>query len=369
MSPEIHEIGKNFYMIRSREKEFHRNIYIKKFVGEHGESINMVMDPGTPMDYPALSKAAKELIGGIKNFHIIFLSHQDPDVSSNTPAILAAAPRAMVFTSIDSWRLVKMYGIPEKRFKPVESFKNDVLKIKRTGSFIQFLPARYCHFRGAYMFYDHESRVLFTGDFMAGLNTKKEGGIYANEESWEGISLFHQIYMPSRKALRATVDRIGLLSPPPEVIAPQHGDVVAGEFLTEFLIRLSSLSVGVDLEEASEADKESLILALTSFMDMLKMLYPEVHSSLLQILTQSGDFTTAFDVAGGTIKGVKLIPSSAIHYFWKALTSVSPDDIHSELRGMLISSLNSFGVEVPASLKEESKEEGEELVDLTKMFG
>ncbi len=367
MTPEIHEIGKNFYLIKSKEKDFHRNIYIKKFVGPHGESINMVMDPGTALDYPSLSKATKELIGGIKNIHIIFLSHQDPDVSSNISPILASAPKAMVFTSIDTWRLVKMYGIPEQRFKPVESFKNDVLKIKRTGTFIQFVPARYCHFRGAYMFYDHESRILFSGDFMAGLNTKKDPGIYANEESWEGISLFHQIYMPTQKALRATVDRIGLLSPPPEVIAPQHGDVVAGEFLAEFLTRLSSLSVGVDLEEGLEAEKESLILALTSFMDMLEMLYPEVHSSLLDTLTHSGDFTTVFDVAGGTIKGVKLIPSSAIHYFWKALAGSSPEETHDELRGMFISSLNSFGLEIPPSLKEEEKKEGS--IDLTKMFG
>ncbi len=375
MHGEIQEIGKEFYLLRSDEKDFHRNIYIKRFVGPNGDSLNMIMDPGTPLDYPSLSKALKELIGGVKNIHIVFLSHQDPDVSSNIGAILASAPKALVFTSIDTWRLVKMYGIPEKRFKPIESFKKDLLKVKRTGHWIQFVPARYCHFRGAMMIYDHESRILFSGDFMAGVNTRKGPGIYANEESWEGISLFHQIYMPSKRAIQMTVDRINMLNPTPKVIAPQHGDIVKGQLLEDFLQRLASLDVGLDTEENIEAEKENLYVALSSFLEMLKLTYPDVHSSLMELLTSAGEFTTAFKIVGGSVMEIKLLPKTAINHFWKALKKASSPDLHEELGGLFANSLKSFGIEPPEETLPEGPEEEDtkdltsELVDLDKLFG
>ncbi len=372
MHGELQEIGEEFYLLRSEEEDFHRNIYIKRFVGPDGDSLNMIMDPGTPLDYPALSKALKDLIGGIRNLHIIFLSHQDPDVSSNVGAILASAPRALVFTSIDTWRLVKMYGIPENKFKPIESFKRELLKVKRTGHWIQFVPARYCHFRGAMMLYDHESRILFSGDFMAGVNTRKGPGIYATEESWEGISLFHQIYMPSKKAIQRTVDRIGMLNPLPQVIAPQHGDVVKGELVDEFLHRLSSMDVGLDTEESIEAEKENLYVALNSFLDMLKLTYPAVHSKLISTLTTAGEFTTVFKIVGDNVLEVKLLPKTALEHFWKAMKSSAEADLHEELAGLFVNSLRSFGVEPPPELSRPAPEDKTlttEMVNLDKIFG
>jgi len=347
MQKQIVEIAKDFFLLRSKEEDFHRNIYIKRFTGTHGDSITMVMDPGTQMDYPVLSTVLKDLIGGIKNIHLIFLSHQDPDVSSNVSAILASAPRAIVISSIDTWRLVKMYGIPEKRFKSIESFKYDTLRIKKTGHYIQFIPAYYCHFRGASMFYDHESKVLFSGDFLGGLNTRKGDGVFATEDSWEGISLFHQIYMPSKKAVQATIDRIGLLNPLPEIIAPQHGDVIRGELVAEFLGRLATLDVGIDAEERTEAEIETLIVAFNDFLSMLKMTYPDFHSILVNDLKTHGEFTTLFILTGDSISGLKLLPKDVIYHLWKKLTAITPEETHNELKGLFVSSLQKFGVEIP----------------------
>lgn len=365
MQPQVHQIGKEFYLLRSEEEYFHRNIYIKRFIGTHGESINMIMDPGTAVDYPVLSRVLKDLIGGIKNLHIIFLSHQDPDVSSNTPAILASAPKAIVFSSIDSWRLIKMYGIPENRFRAVEDLKFDTIKLKNTGHYIQFVPAKYCHFRGGMMFYDHESRILFSGDFLAGVDTRKGDGIYANEDSWQGISLFHQIYMPSKKAIQMTVDRIGLLNPIPDIIAPQHGDVIKDGYVSEFLGRLASLDVGVDNEEWNQEKIENLIVALNNFLEMLKMMYPEVYAAFLQSLTSSKEFTPSFKLSGEIIAEIKLLPNDAIYHFWKSLLGVTGKDMIDELRGLLVNSLTNFGLEIPEFLKvEEGKAASEELEDL-----
>ena len=97
------------------------------------------MDPGTRLDMPKLVKALQELIGGIQNLDLIFVSHQDPDLTSNLPALLASAPRAIILASIDTWRLIRMYGIEERRFKAVEEFRSQVLKIKKTVHTIQIL--------------------------------------------------------------------------------------------------------------------------------------------------------------------------------------------------------------------------------------
>ena len=354
MASELHEIGKEFYLLRSGEKFLHRNIYIKRFVGTHGESMNMLMDPGTSVDYPVLSKTLKELIGGIKNVHAIFLSHQDPDVSSNIMAILASAPKAIILASEDTWRLISMYGIPEKRFKSVESFKFDVLRIKKTGHYIQFIPAKYCHFVGATMFYDFESKVIFTGDFLGGVDTRDGSGIYADEKSWEGISLFHQIYMPSKKALQIAVDKIGLLNKTPEIIAPQHGDVIKGEFVYDFLSRIASLDVGLDAAEWEEDKLSTLMVALNGFLDMLKNLYPDIHQGVISSLSKSQEFTPSIRVSGDSIVQIKILPQDAIYHFWKELVNVSDEDTLSELRGLFASSLSNFGIELPDFIIKES---------------
>lgn len=123
----------------------------------------MLMDPGTKLDIASLLDVLKELIGGIQNIDIVFLSHQDPDVTSNCNTVLTAAPRSSVIASIDTWRLISMYGISEKRFISTEKPGFGTLNLKRTGHKIQFVPARFCHFRGAMMFYGHESNILFPG--------------------------------------------------------------------------------------------------------------------------------------------------------------------------------------------------------------
>lgn len=319
----VQEIGKEFYLIRSPEKELHRNIYLKKFISsDRKERVNMIFDPGTPLDYENLFKILKDLIGGVQNVNLIFISHQDPDITSNLKAFLAANPNALILGSIDTFRLVSMYGISEKNFKGVETFKRDIIKITRTGHMIQFVPAYFCHFRGAMMVYDFESRVLFSGDFLAGVNTKKSDGIYATEESFEGISIFHQIYMPSKKALLLTIDRIGLLNPLPEVIAPQHGDVVKGDLIYDFLTRLTKLDVGLDILSWTEREKDNLIIALNNFLNSLKGVDSEIYEKLILKLKRVGEFTQIFTFTDDIIEDIKLTPEDGVDYIVRNLYEI-----------------------------------------------
>lgn len=338
----VHEIGKEFFLIRSPEKELNRNIYLKRFISsDRKERVNMIFDPGTPLDYEALFKILKDLIGGVQNINLIFISHQDPDLTSNLKALLAANPNALILGSIDTFRLVSMYGISEKNFKGVETFKRDIVKISRTGHLIQFVPAYFCHFRGAMMVYDFESKVLFSGDFLAGTNTKKKGDIYATEESFDGISIFHQIYMPSKKALLLTIDRIGLLNPLPEVIAPQHGDVIKGNLIYDFLTRLTKLDVGLDLMSWTQSEKDNLIDAINQFLNSLKNLDKDIYEKLILKLKRVGEFTQIFSYTDDIVEDIKLTPQDSVDYIVRNLYEIENGSPYVSL---LVNSLTNHGL-------------------------
>jgi glyoxylase-like metal-dependent hydrolase (beta-lactamase superfamily II) len=356
----IHEVSKEFFSIRSPEEDFHRNIHIKRFRG-NGAQVNMIFDPGTKVDIPNLMEAADQLIGGLQNIHLIFLSHQDPDVSSNTPALLQIAPSSLVIASIDTWRLVKMYGIHESRFRPFEGFRSSWVNVKKTGHRVQFLSARFCHFRGALMCYDPESGVLFTGDFLGGTDSRTSEGIWADEDSWEGISLFHQIYMPSSKAVKASLDRIARLNPMPDVIAPQHGDPIRGDLVPEFISRLGSLKVGLDLLDEGEPQKELAVVALNAFLDSLKELYPAVHGEVLKALERPQGFTTFFNFTAGTLTEMKVGIPESMAFFWKLLEQSVPVELHGNIQVMLTSSLDQFSLPSPRQFASAGGEGGEML--------
>ncbi len=345
------EIKEGVYLFKSGEEDFHRNIYLRIF-SRKGEKVSILIDPGTKLDMPSLLQHLRELIGGVQNLDLIFLSHQDPDVSSNLSALLASAPRAVVIASVDTWRLVRMYGIDQRRFKAVEEFRTDRLRIKKTGHMIQIVPAYFCHFRGAMMLYDVESRVLFSGDFMAGVNTKEERGIFAKEDSWEGIFLFHQIYMPSTAAVRETIGRIGMLNPLPEIIAPQHGDVVEGDLVMEFLNRMAELPVGIDFLLSIQPEKERILLSLNEFLEELRGSRPQTFNLLLRELKRPDSFTSPFVFAGDTITDLKLSTKGAILFLWRVLQRIVPEQESQEIKVSLVGALDRHDLEIPPELAE-----------------
>ena len=365
----LHEIGKEFYLLRSEEPEFHRNIYFKRFIGPDGSQVNMIMDPGTKLDLSRVIAAANHLFGGLQNLDIIFVSHQDPDLTSNLDAILTAAPKALLLASIDSWRLIRMYGLPDNRFKAIEDFRTDTLKIRKTGHLIKFVPAYYCHFRGAMMVYDFESRVLFTGDFMGGTDTRKGPGVYATEESWPGIAMFHSIYMPTNSVVRSTIDRIGMLDPFPEVIAPQHGDVIKGDLVYDFLGRLMELDVGLDLMEKEKPEKETLVIAVNEFLDKLKASNAPVYKVILARLKEPGKFTTPFYVPAEVVVDVKVDVNDALRFLWDSIDEKIPDvSTQRMVKKLLLSTLKQYDIKLPfkvdITLEEETPPEADKNIFL-----
>lgn len=350
----IYEIAKEVFLIKSDEHDFHRNIYLKRFIAPDGTVKNMIFDPGTKLDLPNLLEALKKLTGGIQEVDFVFLSHQDPDVSANINMILTTAPRAVVLASLDTWRLVKMYGLPEKRFWGIENLKSETVKIKKTGHKITFIPALYAHFRGAMMVYDYESDVLFPGDFLGGLNTRGGSDIYATEESWKGISLFHQLYIPCNRAVQNAIGKIGMLPKIPGIVAPQHGDILKGKIIETFMDRLMQLDVGLDIS-SDKSDRELILLALNKFLEIFQSQQNEYFIRLMSELKKPGEFTTFFTISENTILNLKISEQEAISFFWETTRKHIPGEILPLISALFVDTMEEFGIHIPPDIASQVK--------------
>jgi glyoxylase-like metal-dependent hydrolase (beta-lactamase superfamily II) len=220
------------------------NTYLRQFSGPRNGT-NICVDPGSQFDASVIEANISSLTGD-GGVDFITVNHQDPDVTGNLPDFCHNYPAATVMLSEDTWRLVQHLLVRPGQLQfplPLASRR----QIVRDGIAWQSVPTPFCHFRGAMAWYDPEARILFSGDLFGGLNQLGRVHLFAEESDWQGIALFHQIYMPTREVLRYAVRQIRSLSPAVQVIAPQHGHIIAGDLVPLFLERMDQLLVGADL--------------------------------------------------------------------------------------------------------------------------
>jgi flavorubredoxin len=303
------ELRENVWWLANRSDSLLEvNIYLLCYPHEKGQS-NLIIDPGPPELLTCLQKAAAPVIGGLEKLHGILINHQDPDVAPNAAYIQKLNPQCMVVASEDTWRLIHFFGLKASRFKAVESYRHHRAAMPG-GCRLIFVPSPFCHFRGAMMYYDERSRILFSGDLFGGLSYSSD--LYADESSWEGIKTFHQLYMPSRDALKLAVSRIRNLDPPPEMIAPQHGSIIQGGLIKTFLDRMYNLNVGLDLLIAREKE-ENYLGAVNEILDELER--EESADALakgLAAINRDKSFTSVLTFSGRRVTGFKTDPPTAV---------------------------------------------------------
>lgn len=252
------EIAPDTFWVGKRDPGsiFYSNPYLRRFRGADPKTgrpneFNLLVDPGSSSDFAAVSTKVTSLIGGLDRLSALFINHQDPDVGSSASIISARyAPKAGILCSEDTWRLIVHQNLPRGRFIATEKFSHG-LNVP-TGHRLVPVPSPFCHFRGAVMLYDPETRVLFTGDLFGGVTDINAQGLYADESDWNGIRAFHQIYMPVNLALQRVVATIRNLEPAVEIIAPQHGRIIRGPLIQTFLDRMEKLPVGLDIMDEAQ---------------------------------------------------------------------------------------------------------------------
>jgi eukaryotic-like serine/threonine-protein kinase len=277
---------------------FYANPYLRTSEGD-GKRFHLLIDPGSSRDVSIVqAKCAHVLRNDLDSIGGIFINHQDPDVGSAVGVLLGKTlPNAHVMCSEDTWRLIQYYNIPRERFIALERFPNGF--DLPTGLTLVPVPSPFCHFVGAIMLYDPANRVLFTGDLFGGLTAKGAQGLWADESDWVGMRAFHQIYMPTNKALRVAIRAIRAIKGGVDIIAPQHGRLIRGELVGLFMDRLEQLQVGLDILSDRQATPEELrawntvldriIHVASSLTDLDLVAYIADDAHLRGVVARQGD--------------------------------------------------------------------------------
>jgi len=313
IASEPFEIAKNIYWVGKKTgDDLEMNVFLRIFEKDN-QKINMLIDPGPPSDFDIIEQNVKKVLGDDYKIHFSFINHQDPDVGYNAIYFQRYFPNMQVITMEDTWRLIKFYGFNPKKYIPVDRFKSRTIKMM-TGHKLIFVPTPYCHFRGACAIYDVSERILFTGDLFGGLSNTP--GFYADEESWSGIKIFQQIYMPAGIAVESALANIKRVDPSPAVIAPQHGKIIKDEFVNHFMSKLKSLAVGLDLAHQNKILVSQYIKALNEIIQQIKLKFDKnIYDSIFTSLFTDESFPEIFSIKGEEIYEVKIAAEDAMQFF------------------------------------------------------
>jgi serine/threonine-protein kinase len=310
-------VTEGIYMVGRRNPDtlLQCNTYLRQFRGGRGGPLYWCIDPGSRLDYPVVRDNLLAHLGSLRRLSLFSLNHQDPDVVGNLGSLTDENDELVGLVTEDAWRLVQHLAAKPKELHFPGRHSGNRIKLSG-GQRIQAVPTPFCHFRGAMAFYDPETRVLFSGDLFGGLNEPGRTQLFAEEADWPGIAIFHQIYMPSRACTSFAIRQIRALDPPVEMIAPQHGFVLAGDLMRDVMERLESLPVGMDrlpheldaeFLEAYRAVIHEVIRVAGDYLGVEEVLaklerapQPELHA-LIEVC--EGEV----DVIGNGIRGLSLV--------------------------------------------------------------
>ena len=349
------EIAEDTYWVSHRNPQslLQLNSYLRVFKG-NGRTVNLLVDPGALEYFPVISGKVSKIAGDISKIQMYSVNHQDPDVGMNAVFISRINPKSVCLATEDTWRLIQFYEIPKQSFKDVYTFDNKITNIATDPSHsIEFVPTPYCHFVGAFALYDKKNRALFTGDLFGGLSPANNFSLVATEEHWEGMKIFHQIYMPSSKAIRNAIDNIRKLDPPPLMLVPQHGSILAGEIMEQFMNRLYNLEVGTDLFNREEFDKvipQYIVLMNTLYNKFVSAVGLETAISVFKFHEKKQELFYLIDIDANGIKGIYSNPERGFTLLLEMISKCKNSMVVNEMKSLAVKEALLMRLPIPANL-------------------
>ena len=222
----------------------------------------MVIDGGSRPDFATVMM--KILQTGIAPNQIAALlyQHYDPDLCGSIPNFEDIIKREDLRIISDSANLmfIRHYSV-STRLLPISELNYQYSF--SSGRTVQFFKTPYCHSGGSIVTFDPTSGILFTSDLFGGLGLEWELFLNPGPECADCIDSrqclqkrancpindilnFHKTVMPSRKALRYSLEQV--LDIPFTMIAPQHGSIISGKetLHTVFQMLTTLEEVGID---------------------------------------------------------------------------------------------------------------------------
>jgi len=218
------------------EAAIHCNTYLI-VDGEEG----IIVDPGSVLVFESILKRVKEIIP-IDQIVAITASHQDPDVCSSLFKWFEVNPAIKLISTRRADILLKFYG--EGDYELYDVSENSEYTFK-SGRKLNFIPAPFMHFPGAFTIYDNESKYLFSGDIWAALDFNWKLVVEDFEKYILNLNLFHLDYIASSVAAKGFVRNLKPYTI--EAILPQHGSLISKGDVDKAVNYIESLVCGLDI--------------------------------------------------------------------------------------------------------------------------
>jgi len=253
------EIAEGIFWVGFLDKKtgLHCNPYL---VVDGDEAV--VIDGGSRPDFPTVMMKILQTGFSANQIKALVYQHYDPDLCgsiSNFEDMIKRDDLQLISAS-ENFMFIRHYSVQSK-FYSVN--KNDYKFSFSSGRTLQFIRTPYSHSLGSFVTFDLDSKVLFTSDLFGSF--AKEWELFLNlgnhckecvndQNCPDGLEIcpisdiekFHASVMPCEKALKYALNNI--LEVPFEMIAPQHGSILADKKVIQYVVkRLAQLKgVGID---------------------------------------------------------------------------------------------------------------------------
>ena len=259
------EIGDGVYWVGFYDKQtgLHCNPYL---IIDHDEAL--VIDGGSRPDFATVMM--KILQTGITPDQIkaLLYQHYDPDLCGSIPNFesIIKSKDLKVISASENLMFIRHYAV-SSRLVPIS--KLEYQYVFASGRTLQFIKTPYSHSGGSIVTFDPQSGFLFSSDLFGSLGTEWELILKLRPACQDCTNLikcpesrktcpikdilnFHQHLMPSRKALRYSLEKI--LEIPFNVIAPQHGSIISDKKIMKYIFELLAALEDVGIDAIVEDD-------------------------------------------------------------------------------------------------------------------
>lgn len=218
---------------------------------EQGDQ-SVLIDPGSKLTFEHSLAKIEQVVPfcAIKYF---VCQHQDPDVAGAMPIIDEMIERddAVLVTHWRAHLLLKHYGLKI----PFWLIDQNDWQLQLQDRLLRFVLTPYAHFPGAFVSFDVETAVVFSGDLFGGFGENHQ--LVAQDEGhFEVMRPFHEHYMPSKEVLGYAMLEIEALQP--KLIAPQHGSLIPEFLIKPMISKLMNLDCGLYLLAYGDTDIHKL---------------------------------------------------------------------------------------------------------------
>ncbi len=284
-----------------------KNSYLRCFKSPE-KNINLWAEPGAPAHFNEIADKIAHVIKDISKVTIYTLPEATPDVCLNSMFLKKINARAICMTSKATWKMARFYDINPKSVKIIDDNRQPVIRLA-SGQRLKFIPIPFCAEPGAFMTYDIEKQVLFSGLlFSSDSESTDDDPFYSTDSDWPAMRRFHLQRLANDAAFKKALNVVRKLAP--QWIAPRYGKIIPSGKINFFMERLFLLPIGAGDKTNTEGK------ALTNAMNALLTQIQGILSldDALRTIQKNPRLSALLDINGNKIQGVFSCERSLFNY-------------------------------------------------------